>query len=224
MQQITEPKFTISDYVIKSKNITNPCVFMYNYIKETYSNVHISNQYSNTFFSIDPTVDNFQIDFHGARYAPAYGAKINGGVVTGQWVMVPMNHAWSLINKGNAIYTNEEWESIVTWSISGDKESRNLALSMLKNADHTDIRLVSMCLSLLFKADAGIVDTELFNVICGIHNEKNYKNRDNNLDMMLCYVCSVPAHRRGLFNNPNIVDIFTRKYKGFLSIGEIKVK
>ena len=94
---------------------------------------------------------------------------------------------------------------------------------MLKNADHTDVRLISMCLALLFKADAGVVDTELFNVICGIHNEKNYKNRDNNLDMMVCYISSVPKNRRVLFNDPNIIDIFTRKYKGFLSIGEIKV-
>lgn len=217
------PKFIVSDYVIKSKNITNPCVFMYNYILETYGNVQVLNQYSAEFYAVNPERDNFQIDFHGTRYAPAHGSKINGGVVTGQWVMVPTNQAWSLINKGNAVYSNEEWESIVMWSISGDKESRNLALSMLKNADHTDARLISMCLALLFKADGAMADDQLFNTICGIHNEKNYKNRDTNLDMMVCYISSLPIHRRSLFNSPNIIDIFTRKYKGFLSIGEIKV-
>ena len=224
MQQVTQPKFIISDYVIKSKSITNPYVFMYNYIKENYTNIHVLNQYSNQFYSVDPAVDNFQIDFHGTKYASVNGTATSyGTVVLGQWILVPSSRAWSLINKGNAIYSNEEWESIVMWSISGDKESRNLALSMLKNADHTDIRLISMCLALLFKADSTIVDNELFNIICGVHNEKNYKDRDANLDMMVCYVSSVPAHRRALFNSPNIIDIFTRKYKGFLSIGEIKV-
>jgi len=221
--QTTHPKFIISEHVARGKDPNNHYVFMYNYITENYSNVHILGQYHGKYFEIENNVDNFQIDFWGIKHA---GRKLDsvGGVITGPWLLLSPNHGWSLINKGNAVYSNEEWESVVLWSISGDKESRNLALSMLKNADYTDTRLVSMCLSLLHRADSGVVDDQLFKVICGIHNEKNYKNRDNNLDMMMCYVSSVPVNRRAIFNNNNVTDIFTRKYKGYLSIGEIKVK
>lgn len=206
--------FTINDYVAGCKNKNNIYYHIYEYIKENHDerDVHISGRYSDNFFKAIALHNNFQIDFGSIRYTD--GVK--------QWVQIPLTQAWSLINKSNALYTNDEWVSIFNWCISSDEGSRNLAFSMLKNSSHVDAWLVSLALVLLSKYETK--ENLLFNLVAELYGCTNIRNKDINLDLMVSYVRTMPESRHEIFNNDSVLNIFTRKYKGVLNIGQITVK
>lgn len=206
--------FTVNNYVTKCANKNNVYYYIYEYIKENYNerDIHISGRYSDNFFKAIALHNNFQIDFGSIRYTD--GIK--------QWVQLHLTQAWSLINKANSLYSNDEWVSIFNWCVSPDEASRNLAFSMLKNASYLDALLVSLALVLLSKYETK--ENPLFNTIAELYNCSNIRNKDINLDLMVSYVRNMTESRHDIFNDETVLNIFTRKYKGVLNIGQITVK
>ena len=206
--------FTINDYVAGCKNKNNIYYYIFEYIKENYDerDIHLSGRYSDNFFKAIALHNNFQIDFGSIRYTDGIA----------QWKQLPLTQAWSLINKSNALYTNHEWISIFNWCVSSDEASRNLAFRMLINSSYVDSWLVSLALVLLSKYETK--ENPLFNTIAELYGCTNFRNKDINLDLMVSYLRSMTESRHEIFNNETVLNIFTRKYKGVLNIGQITVK
>lgn len=208
--------FIVNNSVTKSSNKTNGFYYIYEYIKEFYTEatISISDRYSDIYFKFKPLHNNFQVDYGSIR--------LTDGV--NPWKQIPLTEAWSMINKSNGVYSNDEWASILTWASTGDEQARMLALSMLKNSSFLDASLVNLTMTLLSKHEIKEEYKYLSNVVKELYLCKNIQNRDIDLDLATTYIKLLGNNRKEIFNNQSVMDIFTRKYKGVLNIGPISVK
>lgn len=129
---------------------------------------------------------------------------------------------FSLCNKNNKVYTKEEWISIFSMANSSDAGSRELAMSLIKNADKDQNILASMVWSILFQKENGKgekfigVNYKLFH--------KQYIHNHRGLDLLINCLSWASPIERAIINDPVILDIYIKVHRHWLDFGGVKVK
>ena len=170
----------------------------------TFNDDHMGSYYINSYGNI-------------SKLVKVFGSKFNPS--TNSIAIDPVTF-WSIINKQNTFYTTEEWVNIICAANSADIESRELALSLAKNADHGMVFLVRLVLTLVFRhKNDHENDTRRF--LLNLHR-KNNLNREIDID----YYTSLLAFEelKLVLSDTKVFSVFMSKYRHWFDFSGVKIK